>query len=182
MIKFWQIFTITLLICSCFLIGCEESGETSALLTQDNLPQKQADSVMVVTTNKNRIEQKLFANHLDEYEDGLAILDSVYIENYNLDGTIKYTLRCDKAEVNQTEKILTAIDNVIIISENGVLKTSFLTFNQENELIHAPHDVLLTRNENTLYGKNLKTDIHFEKIEISHVSAEGKIDEATIDW
>lgn len=174
----WKISFIFLII----IMGCESSDSEMTVTNMDNLPTKQADSVVVITTLLDKTEQKMFADSFDEYEDGLVVTENVFLENYHPDGTIKYTLKCDKAEVDDIKKIITAIGNVIITSEQGILKTSYLLFNQQTEKIDAPNDVVLIREDNILYGSDLKTDINFEKIEIKSVSAEGKIDDETFNW
>jgi LPS export ABC transporter protein LptC len=174
----WKLSLLILL----FVIGCERSETQTESINMENLPTKQADSVVVITTLLDKIEQKMFADHFDEYDDGMVITENVFLENYHPDGTIKYTLKCDRAEVDDIKKIITAIGNVVITSEQGILKTSFLLFNQQTEKIDAPNDVVLIREDNILYGSDLKTDINFEKIEIKSVSAEGKIDDETFNW
>lgn len=164
------------------LCGCQDSGSQMETISFENLPTKQADSIVVITTLLDRIEQKMFASHYDEYEDGMVITENVFIENYQPDGSIKYTLKCDRAEVDDIKKIITAIGKVIITSEQGILETPYLIFNQQTDAIFAPHEVKLIRGDNILYGTSLKTDVHFEKIEIKSVSAEGKIGNEKFDW
>jgi len=174
----WKISSFFLL----FQLSCDSSEKQTESIQFGNLPTKQADSVIVITTELDKIQQKMFADHFDEYDDGMVITENVYLENYHPDGRIKYTLKCDKAEVDDIKKIITAIGNVVITSEQGILKTPYLIFNQQTEKIDAPHDVELIRENNVLFGKSLKTDIHFEKIEIKSVSAEGKLEDENLNW
>jgi len=167
---------------SLILISCEQEEFVSQSKTDKNVPTKQAENVWVVTTDGKKIEQEMTASHFDEYESGLIVADSVMIKNFNEDGSIKYTLVSDTIKVEDNQNLLIAIGNVVITSDNGILKTPYLEFDQDTEIIIAKQKVVLERENNILYGKELKTDINFEQIEIIKVSAEGKINDENIDW
>ncbi|MCD4819959.1 MAG: LPS export ABC transporter periplasmic protein LptC [Candidatus Cloacimonetes bacterium] len=165
-----------------FFGACEKVEFSSETISDKNLPTKQAENVRIVTTNGDKIEEEMTAVHFDEYESGLIVADTVFIKNFNEDGSLKFTLKSDKIKKDDTKNLLIALGNVIVTSDNGVLKTPYLEFNEDTEIIVAKEKVVLERENNILYGKELTTDINFEKIEIIQVSAEGKIDEENIDW
>ena len=165
-----------------FLVACEKEEFSSETISGKDLPTKQAENVWIVTTNHDKIEEEMTAVHFDEYEDGLIVADTVFIKNFNEYGSLKYTIKSDKIRRDNTKNMLIAIGNVIVTSDNGVLKTPYLEFNGETEIIVAKEKVILEREDNILYGKELTTDLSFEKIKIIQVSAEGKIDEENIDW
>ena len=132
---------------------------------------------------KDIIDYELEATHIDRfYKKKLTLADSIFITTFNPDGSIKSTLSSDKAEMDEAKNILTAIDNVIVKSENGIMKTPFLIWNKNTDEFYAKNGVTLIREDNVLQGQEMKTDGNLERIEIIKVSAEGKIDESEIDW
>jgi len=175
--RFWKIVNLIV------LISCTFSEESFSGKKDSNFPDEEADSVKIISMIKDVIDYELTATHIDRfYKTKLTFADSIFITTFNPDGSIKSTLSSDKAEIDETKNILTAIDNVIVKSENGIMKTPFLIWNKNTDELHAKNGVTLIREDNILRGLEMKTDGNLDRIEIIKVSAEGKIDEGEIDW
>ena len=82
--KMYKIFFIGLL----FFVACEKVEFSSETISDKDLPTKQAENVWIVTTNHDKIEEEMTAVHFDEYEDGLIVADTVFIKNFNEDGSL----------------------------------------------------------------------------------------------
>ena len=173
--------TIFLIISSLFCCTFSEIRVSSKKNT--GLPDEEGDSVKIISMTKDIIDYELTAPHIDRfYKKKLTFADSIFLTTYNPDGSIKSTLASDKAEMDEAKNILTAIDNVVVETENGIMKTPFLIWNKNTDELHAKKEVILIREDNVLRGLEMKTDGNLERIEIIKVSAEGKIDENEIDW
>ncbi len=172
-------------ICSLILLffACTQAEDMSYLPIEDKMPDEQADSIKVIATTDDVIDYELTAVHMYKYyETKQTFADTVFIIFYNPDATIKSTLSCDKAEVDDAKNILTGIGNVIVKSENGTMKAPYMILNRNTEQIFAKQGVTMIREGNVLHGAEMKTDIYLDRVEIISVSAEGKLDEKDIDW
>jgi len=147
------------------------------------MPDEIADSLEVVTVMGENIDSKMWAVHLERfYDKKITIMDTIYTETYESDGRLKYSLKCNHAEIDETKNILTATGNVIITSTSGILKTEKLIWDQNTDELFTDVQFTLIRDENVLKGEYLKTDMDFEKIDMQKVKGEGLIDAEEIEW
>ena len=178
-------FLLILITISFFILisACSKS-EIEIDRSEDlNLPDEEADSVYIVATNNNFIEYELTASHIDKYYDENYVLaDTIFMKSYNIDGSLKSTLSCNRAKIDDVANLLIGEGNVVITSDNGILRTPYIIWDRNTDSVRAMNGVTLIRESHTLFGEQLKTDIYLKYIEITKVSAEGKIDEETIDW
>ncbi len=172
-----------LLIFFILILSCQSSDETITRQIDERLPDEQADSVTIISITKNFTDYELYAVHVDKYYDTKQIFaDTVFVKTFNPDSSVKSTLYCNKAEVNEAKNILIGIGNVVVESDNGIMKTPYLIWDRNTDEVFAKNGVIFIREGNILYGEEMKTDINLDKIEITKVSAEGKINEEDIDW
>lgn len=185
--KLWQISSSILKVLSIifivFLFSCSQTEEDLFSQKSDEIPDQQSDYVTIITTNKEIIEQEITAVHIDRYtKKKLTIADTVFVKNFTPEGELQSTIYCDKAEIDDVKNILTGMGNVVVTSDNGILKTPYLIWNRNNDEILAKDGVTLIRKESVLYGLEMVTDINLEKVKIIKVSGEGKIADEKIDW
>jgi len=186
--KFWKnlfnILKIVNILLFLFLLSaCNHKEEIIEPQIQGQIPDEESDSVKIVSINQNFIEQEITAIHIDRYSKLKKIIaDTVFVTNYKEDGSIKSTLYCDKANIDDAKNIFTGIGNVIVTSKNGIMKTPYLIWNRNTNGLHAKNGVTLIREDNILYGKEMETNTNLDKIKIIKVSAEGIINEENIDW
>ena len=177
-------FLLILLLFNLFVLSCkkEESQKISDKVDK-NLPQQQIYSANIVEIENDKKVRSIVANHLDNYpEKKLIIADTVLVTDYNSDQTVKSTLKCDRAKIDQKQDIFTCTGNVVVTTDSGVLKTPFLIWNQKDNKIIAKNGIELKRENNTLLGETLETDSNLKKIKITKVSAKGKLDKKDIKW
>jgi len=179
-----KVFLIISLLFSTLIISCKKEGTANPTASVDkNLPQQQIYSANIVETEKDKKVRTITANHLDNYpEKKLIIADTVLVTDYNPDQSVKSTLKCDKAEIDQKRDIFTCTGNVIVTTKNGILKTPFLIWNQKDNKITAKDGIELKRPDNTLLGETLETDSNLKKIKITKVSAKGKLEQKDLKW
>lgn len=162
--------------------GCEEVEEQTFEKIDGDYPDRWADSLLVVQTKGEFTEYEMFAVHMDTYSNKkLTLADTVTIKVFDKQGVLQTTLTCDKARIDDVKNTFTGTGNVVVTSENGTLKTEFLKWFRATDELIAEQGVEVTRGENKLWGEEMKTDINLNRIEITKVSAEGKIDEEDLD-
>jgi LPS export ABC transporter protein LptC len=183
--KFYRNFWIICAVLS-LLFACGKPPAQQEYVLPQDLPDQQIDSVRIITTNNNHIEQIITAVHIDQFTDKkLTLADTVLVKNLAADSTVTSTLYCDEAEIDDTRNFMIAKGNVVVNSDNGKLLTPYLVWNRNTDEVFAQNGVTLIREKNTLRGSELKTDINLDKIKIFKVSAEGKLDEQQtedLDW
>jgi len=175
--------TASLIILILTVLSCDKKQETAESLFNGKVPDEQADSVKIFAYTNDLLDYELNAFHIDKYYNTQqTFADTVLISTYNPDSSLKSTLYCDRAEMDESRNILIGTGNVKIKSENGILKTQYLIWDRNTNNVFAKDGVTIIRDDNILRGEELKTDINLNDIEITRVSAEGKLDEVDIDW
>ncbi|MCK4655044.1 MAG: LPS export ABC transporter periplasmic protein LptC [Candidatus Cloacimonetes bacterium] len=179
----WHILRIVNLFFLILFFSCTKSEDMSYLPIEDKIPDEQADSIRIIATTNDVIDYELIAVRMFKYyETKQTFADTVFITFYNPDATIKSTLSCDRAELDDAKNILTGIGNVIVKSENGIMKAPYMVLNRNTNKIFAQRGVTMIRGENVLHGAEMKTDLYLDRVEILEVTAEGKLDEKEIKW
>ncbi|MBW6515596.1 MAG: hypothetical protein K0B81_03135 [Candidatus Cloacimonetes bacterium] len=148
--------------------------------------EEQSDSVTIYEIYGERIERLITARRIDRYyEENRIDAKVVNITDYNEDETVRMTLYADFLTIDESYNTYEAKDNVVINHENAILYTDLLTWDQNNDEIFAPNEVIIVRGDNVLKGYELVTDADFTRIELSRVTAEGHLDDedfADIVW
>lgn len=183
--RFWKIFLIFWPAVNLLLIitACSRDEIQPNQFLDGLVPDEIADSVFITSIKNDIVEFELSAQHIKKfYHNRLTVADTVFITTYTATGEKSSTLYCDQAEMDETRNIMIGTGNVIITSENGILKTPYLVWDQNSGAIVAQNGVTLIRENNILRGYEMLTDIELNHIEITRVSAEGQVDEEDIDW
>lgn len=92
------------------------------------------------------------------------------------------TLKCQIANIDETQNIVICQGDVIVDSENGTLFTPKLTWYRNSDKVLAENGVKLVRNDDVLKGERLRTDLELNNIEIIKVSAEGTVKGGALEW
>ena len=176
-----KVLIISLLI---FLLGgCEDDLKEEMKSGDKNIPDEQSDSVRVITMDGDIISMEMHARHIDRYyKRKETFIDSLYLQNFNEDGSLKSTLTCNNAIINETRNEVTCIGDVVVISENGRLEAPRLVWNRDSDKVRAEEGVKLMRGDDTLWGERMLTDLELNDIEIIKVSAEGTVKSGTVEW
>ena len=121
------------------------------------------------------------SGHLEKFNDRQYILLD---NNVNVDFFDDYeqhttNLISQIAEVDERTNFMTAIGNVIVVSDSGVtLYTDTLMWNSEKELIYTDDPIILTTEKNdTLYGIGFESDVsmdHWKILQPSGVTQRAK--------
>lgn len=177
-------FLYVLSLCSILVFfACSDNATTSDLPISGQIPDEQADSIRIISTSNDIIDYELTAErYYKYYKSKQTFADTVFVTFFNEDGTVKSTLRCDKAEVNDVENTLTGIGDVVVVSDNGVMKAPLMVLNRNSNTLFAKEGVTLQRDNNLLEGAEMESNLDLDKVEITKVSAKGKLENEQIDW
>ncbi|MCF7858668.1 MAG: LPS export ABC transporter periplasmic protein LptC [Candidatus Cloacimonetes bacterium] len=177
---FWLILSLSSLL---LIPACSDKVEFSKIPDLDKIPDEQADSIKITSTTDNKVEYILTAVHYYKfYKAQQTFADSVFVTFYNEDGSIKSTLECNKAEVDDVKNTLTGIGDVVVISENGTMKAPLIFLDRNSSKLFAKEGVTFLRDNNILRGLEMESDLNLDRVEITKVSAEGKLKENEITW
>ncbi len=176
--SFWTTLKITSVFIAFFCLACQVDVPPTYINIDKGIPEQQADSIYAIMYNGERIESEFFAQKMDIYtRQGLTLADSIMVKSYDEYGNLASTLTARQAEVNDTQNIITAIGNVILVSDEGTLYTEKLIWNRNNNKLNAPLAVKLVRGDDIMYGTNMRTNLSFDFVDLEKVSAQGTVRE-----
>lgn len=171
----WKIFS---LFCLSVILSCSSADDPVFLPDEGKIPDEEADSISVIVTTDNFIDYQMTAVYMYKYYDTKqTFADTVYVEFYQKDGTVETTLKCDRAEIDDSKNTITCFGNVVVVSQNGTMKAPLAELNRNTEQIIASAGVQLIRGENVLFGDEMISDMKLDVVEIIKVSGEGRLDE-----
>jgi LPS export ABC transporter protein LptC len=181
--NFWLIWKL-LLISLLFLGGCSSDDlEPVESRSLREVPDEQSDGVRTITMNGNIISMEMHARHIDRYyKRKETFIDSLFVKKFDEAGNLTSTLTCIKAKIDESKNVIVCEGDVEIVSDNGVLRTPFLTWNRDTDAIVAENGVVMEREDDILRGDKMKTDLNMDNIEIINVSAEGTVKSGTVEW
>lgn len=166
-----------------FLISCTGNDDASNMPISGKIPDEQADSIRIISTTKNVIDYELTAVHYYKYySTKQTFADTVFVTFFNVDGSVKSTLKCNKAEVDDAKNTLTGIGDVVVVSENGTMKAPLIVLDRNTNILYAKNGVILIREDNILKGEEMESNLDLDRVEITKVSAEGKLNEDEVSW
>ena len=70
----------------------------------------------------------------------------------------------------------------MVVSENGTMKAQVMVLDRNTNTLFATDGVTLIRGDNVLKGEEMESNLDLDRVEITKVSAKGKLDEEEINW
>lgn len=166
-----------------FLFSCTGNEEDYDMPISSKMPDEQADSIRIISTTKDVIDYELTAVHFYKYySTKQTFADTVFVTFFNVDGSVKSTLKCNKAELNDAKNTLTGIGDVVVVSDNGIMKAPLIVLDRNTSTLYAKKGVILIREDNVLKGEEMESNLDLDRVEITKVSAEGKLNEDEVNW
>lgn len=179
-LKLWKILAVSIILV--LFCGCEEEIPHSSMRSAD-MPDEQSDSVTMITMDKDVVTMQIIARHIDRYyKRKETLIDSLFLQSYDENGSLKSTLTCQTARINESSNVIVCTGDVVVNSENGKLETPKLTWDRDTDKVKAEDGVKLTRGDDILWGERMRTDMHLDNIEIVKVSAAGTVKGEGIEW
>ena len=91
-------------------------------------------------------------------------------------------MKCNKAELDEVKNTLIGIGDVEVVSENGIMKAPKMILDRSTNTLFAKDGVILIRGDNVLKGEEMESNLDLDRVEITKVSAKGRLDEEDINW
>ncbi|MCF7911993.1 MAG: LPS export ABC transporter periplasmic protein LptC [Candidatus Cloacimonetes bacterium] len=181
LLRIWKVLLFSTFIL--WLCSCEDEGLPEMGTTNKSLPDEQSDSVKVITLDGEIISMEMHARHIDRYYKRKEThIDSLFLQNFNEDGSLKSTLTCNSAIINETRNEITCLGDVVVLSENGRLEAPKLVWDRDSNKVLAEEGVKLVRGDDVLWGERMRTDLELNNIEIVKVSATGTVKDGSVEW
>lgn len=159
------------------LSSCSKEEKTHFDTWGKDLPDQKADSLYVKSMDGNKVTMELFAKSMSKFEKTKkTYFDSVRVISYS--DTSNTVLTCLSAQVDEVTNILIASKNVVVVNDNGILKTDLLIWDRNTNVIKAPKEVTIIREKHWMRGYNMITKLDMKKIELEKVSARGIVEKS----
>ncbi len=171
-----NLFLILKIISLIFLLSsCSKEEKTHFEKWNKNLPDQKADSLYIKSMDGDKVTMELFAKSMSKFDKTkTTYFDSIKVISYS--DTSNTVLTCLKAEIDEVTDVLTARKNVVVVNENGILKTDLLIWDRKTNILKAPNEVTVIREKHWMRGYNMVTKLDMKKIELEKVSARGTIE------
>ena len=153
-----QILSPFLLIISCSSIENETNMDS-----REGLPDQESWDVEITLTNEGIMRALVKAGHLEKFNDRNYVFlnKNVDVDFFDEEETHTTNLKSMIAEIDEKTNFMTAIDNVVVVSDSGAtLYTDTLKWDSKEEIIYTASPIMLTTNKNdTLYGSGFESDV-----------------------
>ena len=172
MIDFFQMKwrRLPLTFCIVFLaLGCDRGQEE---LTQplEEIPEQILQQFSTKHTESGVTKWTLIA------DSGEFMETVVYVQNPTVqifeDGQATLTVTGDRGEIIQSNNNLKIFDNVVGISQNGVLYTNELHWHNRNGKLYAPNESEIVRGDSTMVGREMESRPSLEVVTMKQVRFE----------
>lgn len=154
-------------LCLIFLaLGCDR-GQEELTPTNDENPEQILQQFSTKHTESGVTKWTLIA------DSGEFMESVVYVQNPTVqifeDGQITLTVTGDRGEIIESNNNLKIFDNVVGISQNGVLYTDELHWHNRNGKLYAPNESEIVRGDSTMVGREMESRPSLEVVTMKHV-------------
>ncbi|MCK4956262.1 MAG: LPS export ABC transporter periplasmic protein LptC [Candidatus Cloacimonetes bacterium] len=181
--KLSKIFWLTCAFSILFTLGCQKDEIPEFSKQGEEIADQEARNIIVSSTIDGVLEYKMKANYMEKFiKKNITYIDTVEITSYRKDGSIEIILTCNRAELDEVNNVFVGTGDVVVTSDNAILKTPYLRWDRLTDKFLAKNGVTILREGSILQGEEMRSDALMNTIEITKVSAEGTLDEKDIDW
>lgn len=157
---------LTLMACTQF-----ESGDNSQYVQEDSSPDQESWNAEMSFTKQGKRRAVLHAGYVAKYskQEITLLKENVRVDFYDDEGELKSHLTSDQGKVFEKNKDMVATGDVVVISRTGThLFTEELYWNNELERIISHVPVMITSENDTLYGDSFNSDPDLINYEITN--------------
>ncbi|MCK4578326.1 MAG: LPS export ABC transporter periplasmic protein LptC [Candidatus Marinimicrobia bacterium] len=145
-------------------MGCtDDSISKQPGLTRDIYPDQESWESTVIISTQGKLIAVAKSDRMVKYENQKMahLIGTVNVDFYNDRGQHVSHLLADTADVNIQNNNLTAIGNVVIRSDSGmVLETNIINWNNQYEMLSTEDTVRFTSlDQDTLFGIGFESDV-----------------------
>ena len=167
-----------------FFVSCYNDTEAvKEFISLENLPIEKIEEAEILHTENGILKVQIIAANIERYKDAqpqLVFSNGLEIIFFNDSGLVKSTLTAERAEVDEPNKIMTAIGNVILTSLEGKkLETQKLVWEEKKNLIYTKQKVVITSSKEVIEGEGFRSNTDFSEYSISKIHGTFKFDTPT---
>lgn len=180
----WRGSVKLLTLCSLLLLfACGEGSLDSVTdKMKRGIPDESSENVSISEYNGKKLSFVLKAGRIDRWNDKRIMhAYKVDIISFDSEGGSS-SLKADSTIVDDARNIVFAYGNVKLVGKEGSVSSQRLIWDRNTDEVTAPDAVTLTKGNNVLRGRNLRTTLSIYPTEMENVSAEGFFEESVFDW
>ena len=145
------------------IISCSSIENETNMDSREGLPDQESWDVEITLTNEGIMRALVKAGHLEKFNDRNYVFlnKNVDVDFFDEEETHTTNLKSMIAEIVEKTNFMTAINNVVVVSDSGAtLYTDTLKWDSKEEIIYTASPIMLTTNKNdTLYGSGFESDV-----------------------
>ena len=145
------------------IISCSSIENETNMDSREGLPDQESWDVEITLTNEGIMRAIVKAGHLEKFNDRNYVFlnKNVDVDFFDEEETHTTNLKSMIAEIDEKTNFMTAINNVVVVSDSGAtLYTDTLKWDSKEEIIYTASPIMLTTNKNdTLYGSGFESDV-----------------------
>ncbi|MCK5520856.1 MAG: LPS export ABC transporter periplasmic protein LptC [Candidatus Marinimicrobia bacterium] len=166
----WGAFALNVLVLSFFVFSSSffSCSRQDLSIPEDidiKLPDQESWNFSFSLSNEGRKSIEINAGHMLKFEnEGLTYLgDSMQVDYFDQDGFHISCITSDSGIINEKQEHLTAIGNVIMISDSGyTMLTDKVFWRNDSNIVYTPGNITLYSENDTLYGTGFTSDVKLE--------------------
>ena len=145
------------------IISCTNIDNETNTYSRTGLPDQESWDVEITLTDEGIMRALVKADHLEKYNDRNYVFlnKNVDVDFFDEEEIHTTNLKSMIAEIDENTNFMTAIENVVVVSDSGVtLYTETLKWDSKREVIYTASPIMLTTNKkDTLYGSGFESDV-----------------------
>ena len=145
------------------IISCSSIENEPNMDSKVGLPDQESWDVEITLTDEGIMRALVKAGHLEKFNDRNYVFlnKNVDVDFFDEEEVHTTNLKSMIAEIDEKTNFMTAIDNVVVVSDSGAtLYTDTLKWDSKKEIIYTASPIMLTTNKNdTLYGSGFESDV-----------------------
>ena len=144
-------------------VNCSNIEYETNIDSREGLPDQESWNVEITLTDEGVMRALVKAGHLEKYNEKNYIFlnQNVDVDFFDEQEIHTTNLKSMIAEIDEKTNFMTAIENVVVVSDSGVtLYTDTLKWDSKKEIIYTASPIVLTTEKNdTLYGSGFESDV-----------------------
>ena len=165
------------------LFSCGEGGlDNQTEKMKRGIPDESSINVTITEYDGKKISYVLKAERIDRWNEKRVMhAYKVDITTIDAEGGGS-SLKADSTIVDDARNMVFAYGNVKLVGKEGSVSSQRLIWDRNTDEVQAPDAVTLTKGNNVLRGRNLRTTLSIYPTEMDNISAEGFFEESIFDW
>ena len=161
----------------CFIIFYSCSNDPDVVrdfVQNDRSAVEKLENAEILHTEKGVLRVKISSAVIERFEDiqpDLVFSEGVEVIFYDDTGLVKSVLKSENANIDEHNKMMTALDNVSLTSSEGkTLETEELIWDENSNIIYTDQHVIITTSNEVIQGEGFESNPDFTEYSISKIT------------